>query len=98
MYFGNFNGTSIISLFVLSSSNVAKAEWKIRNGETLGVYPCKSTVNKTLIYGKEFAVSGYQCAYKIPNTQEHDFQNYTVDLWNKNGMESFEISLVSSSK
>ncbi|CAC5422056.1 unnamed protein product [Mytilus coruscus] len=96
LYLGNFNGTSSISLFVLSSSNELKATWKNENGSTLEIDSCSSTVNQTLFNGKLLNVAGYQCVYQIQNTQEKDFQNYTVDLRNKNGIKTVEISLVSS--
>lgn len=88
-----------MSLFVLSSSNVTQAEWKAaENRNFLGHGCCSSSVNKTSFNGKFLDVSGYTCVFLIQNTREEDFQNYTVDLINENGRNTFDISLISSGK
>lgn len=96
MFIGHFNGTSSISLFVLSSLILTQVEWKDENGNFLKHDYCSSTVNKASFYGKLLDVSGYTCVFLIQNTREEDFQNYTVDLVNKNGRNTFDISLISS--
>lgn len=87
-----------MSLFVLSSSNVTRAEWKAQNRNPNGYGYCSSTVNKTSFHGKLLDVSGYTCVFIIQNTRKEDFQNYTVDFINKNGRNAFNISLISSGK
>lgn len=98
MFIGHFNQTTSISLFVLSSSILTQVEWKDENGYSLKHDCCSSTVNKTSIDGQLLDVSGYTCVYQIPNTRVEDFQNYTVDLENKNGRQTFYITLVSAGK
>lgn len=77
---------------------MTEAEWKDENGNSLKHNFCSSTVSKASFYGKLLDVSGFTCVYQIPNTREEDFQNYTVDIENKNGRQTFDISLVSSGK
>lgn len=86
--------TSIISIFVLSSSKVTRAVWFSELKARLEVTPCTPSIAGTLFYGIPVRVSGYECQFKINDTRREDLQKYKVDIKNKYGISTFEISLI----
>ncbi|CAG2240900.1 unnamed protein product [Mytilus edulis] len=93
-YIGKMYATSIMSIFVLSSSNVTRAIWFSEHKAPLKVTPCTLTIAETLFYGIPVRVSGYECQVKINDTRREDLQKYKVDITNKYGISTFEISLI----
>lgn len=93
-YIGQSYAKSIMRLFVLSSSKVSGTIWITGIKELQEDIHCIPSVVVTQFFGKPFNTTGFICEFKIKNTTLKDFQNYTVEIENKCGKNTFEISLI----
>ncbi|XP_052063840.1 hemicentin-1-like [Mytilus californianus] len=98
IFIGNFDDTSSVTVFVLSSSNVLKADWFDERQMLLNTSTCSPSVTKTDFFGNLFKVPSYKCVYWIQTTKKEDFQNYTVNIENQFGEIAFNFSLVSANE
>ncbi|CAC5400156.1 unnamed protein product [Mytilus coruscus] len=93
-YIGHLYAKSIIRVFVLSSSKVSGNMWITEIKERQEDTPCIPSLAVTQFFGKPVNTSGFICEFPIQNTTLKDFQNYTVEIKNKCGKNTFEISLI----
>ncbi|VDI23455.1 Hypothetical predicted protein, partial [Mytilus galloprovincialis] len=96
IYTGNFNETSSINIFVLSSSSILAADWFNESDNHLGSKTCFSCTTETDFFGKVVSVTAYKCELLIHNTKEKDFQNYTVQISSEFDKSSFHVSLMAA--
>lgn len=95
---GYLNATSRIRIYTLSSSRYPIATWLNKDGDVLKTESCTSSEVETEFHGTSVNVSAYKCDFHIQNTQEKDFQKYTVKVRNALGESLFEISLIPARK
>lgn len=98
IYTGNFNETSSINIFVLSSSSILAADWFNEIDNHLGSKTCFSCTTETDFFGKVVSVTAYKCELLIHKTKEKDFQNYTVQISSQFDKSSFHVSLMAAGK
>ncbi|CAC5424097.1 unnamed protein product [Mytilus coruscus] len=93
-YIGHLYAKSFMRIFVLSSSKVSATIWITEIKERQEVTPCIPSVAVTQFFGKPVNTTGFICEFQIQNTTLKDFQNYTVDVENKCGKNTFKIALI----
>lgn len=81
-------------LFVLSSSLVSRAIWTGEVEDHRKVITCLPSMAVREFYGVPVNISGYICELQIHSTTMPDFQTYNVDIENKCGKNTLEVSLI----
>lgn len=82
----------------MSSSKISNAKWKTSRNSHSKETTCTSYIAETEFHRQPVNVSGYKCELLIQQTKKEDFESYTVNISNKFGYTTFEISLKSARK